>query len=331
MAVENYVAQKLGRRLERGQGLRWPELAMPVTRRIALPDVPVVAIGGALLGGSGRTPLALAIAEWLTAHGRRVAFVGHGHGARSAVRMARRVEATDDARAVGDEAVLALRRLHRHGVTVWVGPREHTLQAAAAEADLLVVDGLLQTSPTRVALSVLALSAPNPWGAGVTFPRGDLRARPARLAAEADHVVLLSEEDHVTLQHAPHAEIARTELHVPAVHGRYGVLLGLARPERMVAALARRGIHGPVLTAADHRADAAEARARRMARTLELDGFYVTAKCDAALGRSTLPRAVLELRVTLPSRLREALARLTHPTADVAPCLAEREASPVSP
>ena len=299
-------------RLERGAGLPFSFELDPV-RGLRLPAVPVVGVGGALLGGSGCTPLSIAIAAHL---GPRAAWLGRGYPAR--VAAPRRVGPQDDADAVGDEAVLAYRKLAPLGTAVWVGPREATLHAA--RADVLVVDGLLQ-SRARLALSVLALSAPAPWGSGQQFPRGDLRADPARLVALADHVVLLTAEAS-PVDHAPNAEVARTTVTLPDLPPRYGLLLGLGRPERIGSML-------PIaprvtLRAPDHRTRAYAERANCLAKLHQLDTFLVTEKCDAALGDATLPRLVLRYEVDLPSGLRTHIDRL------VAPSHAERPRGRVS-
>jgi tetraacyldisaccharide 4'-kinase len=306
-AVENclaHVRRAVGMRLEAGRGIPWP-IAAAVTRPVALPAAIVVGVGGALLGGSGRTPLALAITASLARRGARVAFVGHGYG--GSCTKPTRVLSSHTARDVGDEAALAARRLAQ--LPVWVGPREATLHAAAARAAVLVVDGLLQTAPTRLALSVLALSAPAPWGSGRVFPHGDLRSTPARLLEATDHVVVLSPEP-INVQHAPNASIAYTTMNVPPP-ARRGLFLSVARPERIVRELARRGHDVTVaLRGHDHGAATWEARAWDLLRTHELSDFLVTDKCDAALGSSGLPRTIIGFDVTLPAALEAQLDRI---------------------
>ena len=49
------------------------------TRALAV-SVPVICVGNLTTGGSGKTPIAIAIAEHLFARGRRVAFLTRGYG-----------------------------------------------------------------------------------------------------------------------------------------------------------------------------------------------------------------------------------------------------------
>src|SRR5260221_5377530 len=81
-----------------------------VCRPLDIPDrVPMIGVGGATLGGSGKTPVAIAIARALAARGERVALVGHAYRARP--HCARVVAISDDVREVGDEALLASQEL----------------------------------------------------------------------------------------------------------------------------------------------------------------------------------------------------------------------------
>ena len=56
---------------------------MPRTRPVRVPDgVRTVTVGGATLGGSGKTRIAIAIARALASRGERVVLVGHAYRAR---------------------------------------------------------------------------------------------------------------------------------------------------------------------------------------------------------------------------------------------------------
>src|SRR6476469_6825755 len=90
-----------------------------VCRPLEIPEgARIIGVGGATLGGSGKTPVAIEIARSLAARGEHVALVGHAYRARP--RFARVVEVSDDVREVGDEALLAARMLAPLGVEVIV-------------------------------------------------------------------------------------------------------------------------------------------------------------------------------------------------------------------
>jgi tetraacyldisaccharide 4'-kinase len=222
----------------------------------APPGVRVVAIGGATLGGSGKTPLAIACARELARHGRRVALVGHAYRARPG--QARIVDGADPLEQVGDEALLAARMLEAHGVRVVVGPsRAAAVELAARVADVLVLDGVLQTAPERATLSLLAVDAAEPWGRSASVPPcGDLRAPRAALLDAADAVVRVGEGSVDARVVSNGAWLGGRLVPWPELRGRrIGLALALARPDRVLRLLARRGIEPVAIARArDHAA-----------------------------------------------------------------------------
>jgi tetraacyldisaccharide 4'-kinase len=181
----------------------------------------------------------MALARALSARGERVALVGHAYRARPG--RPRIVTSRDLLRDVGDEALEALSA----GVPVVVGPtRQSAVDRAAREARTIVVDGLLQARPAKVARSILVVDAREPWGSGLVLPFGDLRATLADLAAAADVCVALVDplEQTGSELRLPIPVVAiPTTLDAPA-EGRIGLVLAMARPGRVLRALALRGI-----------------------------------------------------------------------------------------
>src|SRR6185312_2712385 len=79
-----------------------------MARKGARAGVPVVCIGNFTLGGAGKTPTAIAVAQMLATAGEHVFFLTRGYGGNDA--GPRRVDAhADTASQVGDEALLLAR------------------------------------------------------------------------------------------------------------------------------------------------------------------------------------------------------------------------------
>lgn len=313
-----------------------------VERPLAWPShIRGVAIGGATLGGSGKTPLALACAAELAAFGARTALVGHAYRARP--KVARPVRPSDRIADVGDEALVAAAALEGSGARVVVGPtRANALGWAAAHADVVVLDGVSQTSPTRASLALLAVDAEEPWGRGqATPPRGDLRAPLPALAHACDIVVPIhdsltgsasampSDSGPPVPMAWPSRFLGRPVLPAHAVSRgvwvqntlltwetvrsvRVGLLSALARPERLLRFLARRDVHPKTLAfGRDH--GPLPHRARWGGREDAIDLWLVSAKCaqhvpESAWVRSRnhgrrVPIATLDYSVTLDPRL----------------------------
>src|ERR1700733_12910674 len=171
------------RRLEAGGAdgafLRMASRVWEATVRLEAPlrwraTARVLVVGGATLGGSGKTPLACACAEELHDRDARATFVGHAYGA--APGWARFVHGQEGVRLVGDEALACQRQLAVRRIPVVVAPnRQLALDLALSRADLAIVDGPCQTRPRRATLALLAVDATDPWGAGRCRPRGHLR------------------------------------------------------------------------------------------------------------------------------------------------------------
>ena len=304
----------LGRALSRAWGAIG---SRTLARPLVWPDgVRTIAIGGATLGGSGKTPLAIACARALADAGLEVALVSHGYGARPGSPRVVRVD--DDVALVGDEALVAARALEGKA-RVLVGPtRQAALDLAVGEgagsARVLVLDGVLQTAPRRASLSLLAQDGRSPWGAGDVVPRGDLRASPRALLAACDHAVLVDERP----LPGPMVAIVRSRgarspagpfLDWPALAGlRVGLFVALARPGRLVTSLAGHGVFpARVVRVPDHGLPAAHLRARLAGPPVDL--WLATPKCGVHLAQAAIPHAVLDHELRLGEDLIQALVR----------------------
>ena len=141
--------------------------------------IPVIAIGNLTVGGSGKTPLAIHVAELLKAKGWSPAIVARGYG--GTVRAPRGVTLASDPAEMGDEPVLAARR---SGCPVWVGPdRVAVIKALRHEhpdCDVVILDDGLQHYRLRRDLEVAVVDARG-FGNGMLLPAGPLREPRTRL------------------------------------------------------------------------------------------------------------------------------------------------------
>jgi tetraacyldisaccharide 4'-kinase len=301
--------------------------ARGIARPLALPRAAhVIGVGGVTLGGSYKTPFAIALAGALASRGRAVALVGHAYGARP--RQARVVTPGDRVAEVGDDALFAAQKLSGTRATVVVGPsRQAAVDFAARTAAILVVDGLLQTRPARLARSILLLDREQGWGNGHCPPGGDLRASPEALLASTDAVgVVVDDVAPASEQGSPLARqialgpqfdvfsgleraiypggtrISLAELRGAAV----GLVLAVAHPERVIVGLARRGLRiAATALFADHDCPTPEAVKRVVPTTQRIDVWLTTGKCatklPAFIGRS--PVLALDHAVRIPESL----------------------------
>lgn len=142
--------------------------------------VPVVVVGNVVVGGTGKTPLVLKLAEELSTRGHRPGIVSRGWP--GTVRGPAEVTADADPAAVGDEALLMSAR----GVApVWIGrDRAETgraLLAAHPGVDVLIFDDGLQYHGLMRDVEVEVIDARG-YGNGFLLPAGPLRERIPRAA-----------------------------------------------------------------------------------------------------------------------------------------------------
>jgi tetraacyldisaccharide 4'-kinase len=145
----------------------------------AHPGIPVIVVGNLTVGGSGKTPLTLWIAEFLKKKGWSPAIVSRGYGASASAPRAATL--ADEAEAVGDEPIVLSRR---SGCPVWVGADRlaviEALRGQHAEVNVLVLDDGLQHYRLRRDLEIAVVDSRG-LGNGFLLPAGPLRERPRRL------------------------------------------------------------------------------------------------------------------------------------------------------
>ena len=285
-----------------------------------------VTVGGSTLGGSGKTRVALACALELADHGARVVLVGHAY--RASPGAARVVTPRDSLDDVGDEAlacarVIASESSRGERVRVVVAPsRQAAVDYAARLAprvDVVVLDGPLQLTPARASLSILALDAAEPWGAGAVPPAGDLRARPEALLAQADQVVHVDATPRFVRIGAPVRVLELATFASSMAGARVGLFTALARPRRLVRALAVAGLQThEVIHAGDHGPLTPDLLRLLCAAERRVDVWLVTGKCAVHLEQAGLRErlAILDGSLVLPRPVALALGALAGASVD---------------
>ena len=138
---------------------------------------PVIVVGNVTVGGTGKTPCVVWLAERLRERGYRPGIVCRGHGG-SAVQWPQPVKPDDDATVVGDESVLLARRtgcpvvagpdrvaavrllLNRHAVDVVVSDDGLQHYRLGRAVEIAVVDGVRGLGN---GFCLPAYSAPKRW------------------------------------------------------------------------------------------------------------------------------------------------------------------------
>lgn len=97
-------------------------------------DVPIIIVGNLRVGGTGKTPIVIALAERLRALGYRPGIISRGYGASHAHAHPVAVSSASDPSVVGDEPVLMAQRTGNQ-VPIWVCPARRKSIRALLKAD----------------------------------------------------------------------------------------------------------------------------------------------------------------------------------------------------
>jgi tetraacyldisaccharide 4'-kinase len=150
------------------------------------PGIPVVVIGNLTVGGTGKTPFTIWLAQELRARGVTPGLLARGYG--GAGHGARRVEADSEPRDVGDESTL----LHAAtGLPVVVAAARPVGAALlkSAGVDLILCDDGLQHLRLARDVEIAIVDGGRGFGNGRLLPAGPMREPAARLA-RCDFVVV---------------------------------------------------------------------------------------------------------------------------------------------
>lgn len=153
-------------------------------KQVKLP-VPVIVIGNLTVGGTGKTPLVIALIDALRAKGFHPGVVSRGYGGSAKKPML--LDDRPDPAIVGDEPSLIRRRTH---VPFAIGarrPQAATLLLECAVDVILADDGLQNRSLARD-IEICVIDGKRRFGSGRLLPAGPLREPLERLKS-VDFVV----------------------------------------------------------------------------------------------------------------------------------------------
>ncbi|HWA02010.1 MAG TPA: tetraacyldisaccharide 4'-kinase [Rhizomicrobium sp.] len=241
------------------------------------PPVPVVCVGNLTAGGTGKTPVAIALAEILIAQGHQPWFLSRGYGGR----LRGPVEVTEWSRAadVGDEPLL----LARAAPVIVARDRLAGANLAVGKgATVIVMDDGHQNFALAKDLSLVVVDGDTGFGNGRMIPAGPLREPVARGLARADAVFATgSGLPPLGACRIPVLRVALT-IEGPDIEGRAMVAFaGIGRPEKFFEALRAQGaILAAVQGFPDHHVYSAGEIARLRAKARAHNAELVTTEKD---------------------------------------------------
>jgi len=153
----------------------------------------VISVGNLTLGGTGKTPVVMMIAEILRGNGRKPGILSRGYGGNSKDEINVVCDGKNillSTEVAGDEAVMMAKRLRN--VPVLVGSDRYQTGRYAIKhfgVDTLILDDGFQHLALKRDMNILLFDHQRPFGNGQLFPAGELR-EPKREARRADFVCI---------------------------------------------------------------------------------------------------------------------------------------------
>ncbi|MEO9654597.1 tetraacyldisaccharide 4'-kinase [Marinomonas sp.] len=153
--------------------------------------VPIIVVGNISVGGTGKSPMVVALCELLKAQGYKPGIVSRGHGAKVSTPMKVTIDSLPAQ--VGDEPVMLARRTQ---CPLVVFPKrdeavKHLL--VNAEVDVVISDDGMQHYALQRDIEIAMLDNQRGLGNGYLLPVGPLR-EPASRLLEVDFVVTIGEQ-----------------------------------------------------------------------------------------------------------------------------------------
>ena len=275
-------------------------------------DKPVVIVGNITVGGSGKTPVVIALVETLQEQGIAVGVVSRGYGA-SAGAFPYTVCDASTAADCGDEPLLIYQRTRCPCVVAPSRPVAVRTLLQNFAVDLVISDDGLQHYALGRDMEIAVLDAQVGVGNGFCLPAGPLREPVSRLQS-VDHVLYRGGDDPLTgvcYEQDCLVNLATGEqrpVAVVAIGKRIYALAGIGQPEQFFASLGRLGFEIEQRVFPDHyaynAADLADLSDKPIIMT-EKDAV----KCGEFAGANAW---YLRIDARLPRALPAAVAALVH-------------------
>jgi len=229
-------------------------------------NVPVVVVGNINVGGTGKTPLVIWLAEQLKLAGYKPGIISRGYG--RSLKQMMQVQASSRPDEVGDEPVLIARRAD---CPVFVGSDRvlagHALLKAYPDCNIIISDDGLQHYRLQRDVEIVVFDGAKGFGNGALLPAGPLRESKARLKL-ADALVsngqIKSYDDlsgqqcvEMQLQAAQFYNLADEQVRLDAAtfaNKKIAAVAGIGNPERFFEQLRRQGLEFESFSYSDHHA-----------------------------------------------------------------------------
>jgi tetraacyldisaccharide 4'-kinase len=173
-----------------------------IFQEIKLP-CPVISVGNITVGGTGKTPCVIWLAQMLKERGFKPAILSRGYGSKSSEPVNIVADGKDillSCALAGDEPYLIARTLQN--IPVITGPKRVLTGKTAIDefgADILICDDAFQHRQIFRNINLVLLDSKRPLGNGHLLPRGELREPPTALCRADAFILTRSDKKTATI------------------------------------------------------------------------------------------------------------------------------------
>ena len=147
-------------------------------------NVPVIIVGNITVGGTGKTPLVVWLADYLSNKNLKVGIISRGYGG-SSPQWPVDVSPIEKAEIVGDEAVLLKQKT---GLPIVVSPVRFDSAELLVKnhgVNIIISDDGLQHLALNRNMEIIVIDAKRQFGNNRLLPSGPLRESPKSISADA--------------------------------------------------------------------------------------------------------------------------------------------------
>ncbi len=208
--------------------------------------IPIIVVGNISVGGTGKTPLLIWLAQYLQQQGYHPGIISRGYGGQ-AQQWPQWVDKDSDARLVGDEALVIVAQT---GCPMTVGPvrTDNVKMLQQSQCDIILSDDGLQHYALVRDIEIAVIDGQRRFGNGHCLPAGPLREPVSRLR-QVDLIIVNGS--------APTGEYGMDMIGDTAINLKTGeqkpllefsqngchAMAGIGNPQRFFEHLIKQGLH----------------------------------------------------------------------------------------
>jgi tetraacyldisaccharide 4'-kinase len=204
--------------------------------------LPIICVGNIVVGGAGKTPVALKIGKLLIKAGYKPGFISKGYA--GLIKNSTLVKSWHSARSIGDESILL-----SEVANTWVGVDRINSARLAKEknSNCLIMDDGFQNPTIYKDFSIIVINASQEFGNKKVMPSGPLRESIKRGLSRTNLVIVIGDPSHELKQLIPkNIPIVKAKFEIKNENKNFKgqniiAFAGIAYPEKFFQSLTDEG------------------------------------------------------------------------------------------